>query len=404
MTHIVCNVATRPSPRSSMGVHEWNASPEAAALLPAVERIVPLIAEHAARAEELRRPADEVIEALKQTGIFRAFVPREFGGLEIDLDLFVSIGIAVSEACPSTGWITTFYMEHNWLLARFPEQLRQEVFGSQPYVLAPGSVNPSGRAVVRGDHYELSGHWQFGTGVTHADWVLLSGMLDDEEKSPFPRLFMAPIDEVEVKDTWHVDGMSATGSRDIIADAIEIPEYRVSLPQHVLDDPDRPRGYLERIPLRPMLSLTAAIPAVGCARRAVALFREHASQRTMFGTTKLQTEFAATHIRLGRLATRTKMAEMLMRSVADELTRAGRGELDVGPSEVALLRTEVAEIVRMCRDIVRDVMEGSGAKAHFLDNELQRIHRDVHVIASHTVFDVDLVAADAGRTLLPRQS
>ena len=153
-----------------------------------------------------------------------------------------------------------------------------------------------------------------------------------------------------------------------------------------------------------MLSLTAAIPAVGCARRSVALFREYASQRTMFGTTKLQSEFAATHIRLGRLATRTKMAETLMRSVADELTRAGRGELQVGPLEVAVLRTEVAEIVRMCRDIVRDVMEGSGAKAHFLDNELQRIHRDMHVIASHTVFDLDLVAADAGRAMLPRRT
>ena len=57
-----------------------------------------------------------MIEALKATGVFRAFVPKRFGGYEIDLDLFVDVGIAVSEACPSTGWITTFYMEHNWLL------------------------------------------------------------------------------------------------------------------------------------------------------------------------------------------------------------------------------------------------------------------------------------------------
>lgn len=368
-------------------------------MLPAVERIVPLIAEHAARAEELRRPADEVIEALKQTGIFRAFVPREFGGLEIDLDLFVSIGIAVSEACPSTGWITTFYMEHNWLLSRFPEQLRHEVFGSQPYVLAPGSVNPSGRATPKGDGFELSGHWQFGTGVTHADWVLLSGIVEGEEV-PFPRLFLARIDDVEVKDTWHVDGMSATGSRDIVAEAIEIPAHRVSLPPEVMEDPARQRSYLDRIPLRPMLSLTAAIPAVGCARRAVELFRQHVTQRVMFGTTKIQSELAATHIRLGRAAARTQMAETLMRSVADQLTRAGHGELEVGPLEVAQLRTVIAEIVRLCRDIVRDVLEGSGAKAHFLDNELQRIQRDMHVIASHTVFDLDLVAAEGGRALL----
>ena len=36
---------------------------------------------------------------------------------------------------------------------------------------------------------------------------------------------------------------------------------------------------------------------------------------------------------------------------------------------------------------------------HYLDNELQRIHRDVHMIAAHTVFDVDLVAEGVGRQL-----
>ena len=40
-------------------------------------------------------------------------------------------------------------------------------------------------------------------------------------------------------------------------------------------------------------------------------------------------------------------------------------------------------------------MEASGAGAHFLDNELQRIHRDMHMIAAHTVFDVDAVGARA---------
>ena len=90
---------------------------------------------------------------------------------------FVDIGLAVATADPSMGWITTFYMEHNWLLTMFADELQDEVFGAQPFVLAPGSVNPSGRADAACDDgsYSLSGHWQFGTGICHADWVLLSG-------------------------------------------------------------------------------------------------------------------------------------------------------------------------------------------------------------------------------------
>jgi hypothetical protein len=66
------------------------------------------------------------------------------------------------------------------------------------------------------------------------------------------------------------------------------------------------------------------------------------------------------------------------------------------------MRLGIAHIVRRCRDVVREVMQSSGASVHYLDNELQRIHRDVHMIAAHTVFDVDLVAEGVGRELVKR--
>ena len=157
-------------------------------LLDRVRATVPLIASRARDAERERKPDDDVIEALKATGVFRSFVPQRFGGYEIGLDLFVDIGVAVSEACPSTGWITTFYMEHNWLLGLFSDELQQDVFGNAPYILAPGSVNPrSGNATPKGDGYELTGHWKFATGIVHADWVLLSAMVP-AEPTPVQRL------------------------------------------------------------------------------------------------------------------------------------------------------------------------------------------------------------------------
>jgi alkylation response protein AidB-like acyl-CoA dehydrogenase len=198
-----------------------------AGLLERIHQVVPLIAERAAEAEAQRKPADDVIDALKRTGVFRSFVPKEYGGYEIDLELFLDIGVSVSEACPSTGWITTFYMEHNWLLGLFDDELRREIFTAQPFILAPGTVNPSGEATPRDGGFELSGHWQYGTGVVHADWVILSGMVPGEE-APMSRMFLVPIGDVEVKDTWHVDGMAATGSRDIVARSVFVPDRRVS--------------------------------------------------------------------------------------------------------------------------------------------------------------------------------
>ena len=82
--------------------------PPAEGLLERVAAVVPLIAERSFEAEAQRRPTDDVIEALKATGVFRSFVPARYGGYEIDLATFVDIGLAVAHADPSMGWITTF--------------------------------------------------------------------------------------------------------------------------------------------------------------------------------------------------------------------------------------------------------------------------------------------------------
>ena len=92
-----------------------------------VRAVTPLIRERAFEAERHRKPDDDVIEALKATGVFRSFVPERFGGYEIGMDLYVDLGVCVSEACASTGWITTFYMEHNWQFSSFCDEAQREL-------------------------------------------------------------------------------------------------------------------------------------------------------------------------------------------------------------------------------------------------------------------------------------
>jgi len=367
-------------------------------LLERVRALVPLVAERAADAEQKRKPDDEVIEALKASGVFRSFVPKRFGGYEIDLELFVDVGVAVSEACASTGWITTFYMEHNWQLGNFSRELQEEIFSRQPFVLAPGSVNPNdGIATPKGDGYELTGHWRFGTGIVHADWVLLSGRIATEPEGT-PRMFLVRPDAVEVIDNWHVDGMAATGSRDIVAKAVFVPEGQVTL-RPISGGVPRD-DYLGRIPVLPMLSLTAAIPSLGAARRAVELFRRLLAERVPFGTKKTQSHRAPGQVRLAHALADARSAETVLRSVARALTAHARGGPQLSFMDAIQMRLTIAHVVRDCRKVVRDVVDGSGASVHYLDHELQRILRDVQMMSAHTVFDLDLVGEQCGRALV----
>ena len=374
--------------------------PPVAGLVERVTALLPMIASKSFEAEAQRRPLDEVIEALKETGVFRSFVPKRYGGYEIDMQTYLDIGLAVSYADPSMGWITTFYMEHNWLLTMFAEELQDEILGSQPFVLAPGSVNPSGRAIANDDgSYTLTGQWSFGTGICHADWALVSGLVEGDAGG-MARNFLVPVDEIEVKDTWHVDGMAATGSRDIVANAVTIPAKRVSLmpPPHVFAQPGDP--YLHRIPIAPFLSITAAMPAVGAARRMLDLFEGRLFDRVMFGTRKTQAHRVPTQVRLANLRVQTDMVEWLIRDIGDRMQQHMDGTINLDNLEQLHLRLAVAHVVRQCRDIVRSVMEASGASAHYLDNEMQRIHRDVHMMCAHTVFDIDLVAEGVGKQIV----
>jgi hypothetical protein len=53
-----------------------------------------------------------------------------------------------------------------------------------------------------------------------------------------------------------------------------------------------------------------------------------------------------------------------------------------------------------CRQAIRTVCEASGSSAHSLDNPLQRALRDINVMASHVVYDLDMALELRGRTLV----
>jgi 3-hydroxy-9,10-secoandrosta-1,3,5(10)-triene-9,17-dione monooxygenase len=253
--------------------------------------------------------------------------------------------------------------------------------------------------VPKGGGFELTGHWKYATGVVHADWVLLSALVP-AEPNPVQRMCLVRPSDIEVRDTWHVDGMVATGSHDIVANAVFVPERQMSLLVPPVVTAGANATYLMRLPVRPFLSLTAAIPALGAARRAVELYRALIADRVRFGTHKVQSQSAPAQIRLASAIADVRAAETVMRAIARAIEDHARGKSRLSELDQVEMRLSIAHVVRDCKDVVRHVIEGSGAGVHFLDHELQRINRDVQMMSAHTVFDLDLVAEQSGRARL----
>lgn len=133
----------------------------------------------------------------------------------------------------------------------------------------------------------------------------------------------------------------------------------------------------------PFLAVTAAIPAVGTARAAVAHFRERLAERVILGTNVKQAEKPAAQMRLARADLCARTAELLIRDAASRNIALG-SRPDPAPVEArASLRAQVAYAMELCRDSIRIVCEASGAAAHSLDNPLQRAMRDINTMSIH---------------------
>jgi len=374
-------------------------------LIDSLKGLVPLLDEHAAQAERDRKPVDAVMAAIEKTQAYRWFVPREYGGFEFSLSGFMEVGVALGAGCVSHAWVTTFCMEHNWLMALYNRDAQQDIFGSNPYIIAPGSLAPNGKATPVDGGYRITGRWQWGTGVMHADWAMVGALMPVEGRdAPTLGMFVLPIDEVEIIDTWYIEGMVGTGSNDVAVHDAFVPGHRVVDLARVRDGTS-PGAQLHdspiyKMPMLPVLGLTATAPLIGAASKAVRLFQERMQGRTVYGTTNKQSERALAQSRLAHAKAELDSIVNQLHCVAREVERWGESGEACPELHRARLRVDIGHLVRRARNLVRDVVEACGASAHFLDNPLQRALRDLNTASCHTVFDLDLSTEIYGRLLV----
>lgn len=351
-------------------------------LLERVNALLPGIAARAAQTEANRRLHDDTIRELLEADILRALVPKRFGGHELGLDTLTALGRALGTACMSSAWVTAFYLGHNWMLTKFPERGQQEFFADKPYTMAPIQPSPGLTIKPVAGGYEVSGRSSYSSGIAHADWVILakSGGAD-------ARAFVVRKEEIEVDDVWHMGGMGGTGSNDVVANALFVPEHRTLPTFDLFNSTDSSHANpLYRIPLLPFIYCEVMGVYTGGLEGATRAYEDIVRNKVRSHIGDKTAERQSVHINLGEAHARQKACDTLLDSlVADTWATATRQAFDLEKRLEFKLRAGL--ICEMCRTSVNDMMARAGTSAFKLEAPLQRFFRDLNTLATHVFIE-----------------
>jgi indole-3-acetate monooxygenase len=177
-----------------------------------------VIAEITQRREEFERlshvPRD-VIDKLKQVGIYRAATPRRFGGDARAPGEFLELIERIATADGSAAWVASFGSA-NLYLAALPLATQAEIYADGPDQCFAGGLFPVQNAAAEGNGYRVNGTWKFASGCKGADWLGVGiGTGKPGEAPGKPRTAVFRPQQVEIVENWNVVGMQGTGSHDL---------------------------------------------------------------------------------------------------------------------------------------------------------------------------------------------
>ena len=365
----------------------------------AVESVRGTLEAGAEESERIGTLAPASVEALYESGLLRLKMPHALGGAEADLVTQLDVLEAVSRIDPSSGWCLMIGAASLGGLAAFlPDDSIEEVFaGGQPPKVA-GAAAPSGTATPVDGGYRVTGRWQFGSGIQHAEWVS-AGARVASGFDGYPRQLrmIMPRHKVKVHDNWQVMGLRGTGSCDFSVDDLFVPDGFAW--DATLTEPKR-GGALYRLGRPGFVTNEHSAFALGVARRALDAITEEAASKTRgYNSVNLLANRPAFQWALGECDMRLRAARSLNVEILEEAWESVCAGRTPPPPLQAQMRSCATYTTDVAVDVTARAFHYGGGAALFTTSILQQCLRDVHAAAQHQMVS-DTAYENHGQFLL----
>jgi alkylation response protein AidB-like acyl-CoA dehydrogenase len=360
-------------------------------LLEAVDRIRPLIKEHADSAEANRQLSGVVYDAMYEAGLFAMLAPKAYGGLELHPVDAMQVWEAVARIDSAAAWNLVMNQAISAYAAWLPPEGAREVFRHGPATTA-GAFNPPGTATRADGGWRITGRLPFGSGCHQAQWLAMPVVAMDgglpliDPVTGQPKTFAAffPRSAATILDTWHTFGMRGTGSTDFAVQDLFVPD-RLTAPIGPLQKPAP--GF--EGPLFRMWPWTAilgeATVSVGVAAAAVDAAVQLCKTKTPAYNAIPLREQQLAQFQIGKARARVEASrDTLYCAAGAAFYETTLSTMRLSSDAKIRLQLAVSFAAEACTEAARYVNDVVGASSIRLGSPFERHFRDVHVLLQHS--------------------
>ena len=329
----------------------------------------------ASRMEHADEYPFDLVEQMKELGLFGAIIPEEYGGLELDIGTYA---LVIEELC--RGWmsltgILNSHLIMAYMVATNGTQEQKERFlplmatGEKRGGICITEPNAGSdvqaietRAVRDGDDYVINGSKTLITNGRNGNTFALVTKTDPNADPP--RRGMSIFIAEKGPGFNVLRDVPKLGYKGVDTCDLSFDDYRV--PGGNLIGGEDGQGFYQIMSGLEVGRVNVAARCVGIARAALEDAVKYAQQRETFG--KPIAEHQAIQMMLAKMATNLQAAHLMVMNAADKKDRGERADMEAGMAK--FFASE------MCMQVALDAMRIHGGYGYTQDLNVERHFRD----------------------------
>jgi alkylation response protein AidB-like acyl-CoA dehydrogenase len=365
-------------------------APSISALLETVREIGPILSEHLEEERKNRRLSKPAMDALRQAGLFRLYLPQSLGGFEADPLTTAKIIEEVSRYNTAAGWTLMVANTARWWCSRLSSAGIGEIFENDADTFLAGAFHPPMSATPVEGGFRIKGRTPLASNIRDSKWVFVTAFVMEEGNikmhNGIPEMVGVhmPSKDCEIIDTWFTIGMQSTDSGDLAANDVFVASHLIYplAPEFQANEHFRGPLYKYAAIGASITSLIAPV-AVAVARNAVEELKSLAAKKVPFGSmTSLSMK--------GSIQRKIGIAEALVQSSRIYLFQALENSWKKVLSGVKLDLNDKADLLlasahanQSCFQAVDLMYSAAGTSGIYTKNKLANYFADAQVIRQH---------------------